>query len=633
MKKSLYFWFVVSLSLFISIGTNGASTSYKISVRYVAADADNSNARDVDDRQESIANDSSSLVGAKAVDVPDATITISHYIQNEDSETDVVEVAVGEFNEGLFEFEGEIDEAKYARVSVLINEEEFSNWGLVVPGGPEVAFALVQQHGLYPTDQLVKVGASRDVKDPTKKFSISGDFNSLDRDMSLGIARVSGSSWSEEGESRRFDTQILLEEGRFLFEAETNEPSVWIVRIWEFNDTTDSPQYFGMTSVVVEPKVDIQISSTLAGMKLLATSKTGRHAQLVDSWQQSEPYLATLRQYVSAYEERFGESQTEQTETTTDSTDTDTNIDTTMDAEENISTMGDSTDEATDQRSTSSDSIPILAIAENIPPAEGCEHVSLEEVKPGILDASDDDPEWYMLYNELSNMRSKALNEIADNTNKPMNSLLALELGAFDDDKQKALSIYEELAIALDDDFVARRVVTQRDELKLDVVVERNDEMLVPGQRVPDFALPTLTGDVVTLYDVLEKKEVVLVDFWASWCGPCTVTFPDLKQLHSGYNGKGFEIVAISIDSTEEAWSNASDTYELPWINLGELEGWEGTTTRAYGVDFIPKSYLVDSKGCILQKDIDTSTLAEVLTQRYGESTKSRDSNLDDLDD
>ena len=68
---------------------------------------------------------------------------------------------------------------------------------------------------------------------------------------------------------------------------------------------------------------------------------------------------------------------------------------------------------------------------------------------------------------------------------------------------------------------------------------------------------------------------------------------------------------------------------DQPWA----LDGWEGTTTRAYGVDFIPKSYLVDSKGCILQKDIDTRTLADVLTQRFGESSNFSDSNLDDLDD
>lgn len=626
--KSLFGILVLSaLALFLSISCMGASTTYKISVTYVAASSDILEVLEPEHQAETFENNSSSSVGAQTVDNPDATITISHYVQNDDGGTDVVELAVGEFNDGLFEFEGEIDEAKYALVSVMINGEEFTNWGLVVPGGPEVAFALVQQHGFYPTDQLVKVGASRDVRDSTKKFSISGDFNSLDRDMSLAIARVSGSSWNEEGESRRFDTLVLLEEGRFLFEAETHEPSVWTVRIMESNDTTDSPQYFSMTSVVVEPKVDIQISSTRAGMKLLAASKTGRHAHLVDSWQQSEQYLATLWRYVSAYEERFGGSKTEQSEKSSQSDETDTNRDTTMDPEKDIGTVDDSTDEAKDHPSTLSGSIPILAIAEKIPPAEGCEHVVLEEVRPGILDASEDDPVWYMLSNELSNIRSNALDEIADKTSEPMNSLLALELGAFSDDKQKALSIYETLAHVLEDDFVARRVLTQRDELKLDVEVERNDKMLVPGQKVPDFELPTIDGNAVTLYEVLREKEVVLVDFWASWCGPCIVTFPELKKLHAAHNSDGFELVAISIDSTKKAWLNASDAHELPWINLGELEAWEGTTARAYGVDFIPKSYLVDSKGCILQKDIDSGTLAEDLNHRYRESPNLDESN------
>ena len=129
MKKSLYFWIIVSLTLFLSIESNGASTSYKISVRYVVVTSDNLEAWEAEDREETIPNNSSSLVGGQAVDVPDATITISHYVQSDAGEPDVVELAVGEFNNGLFEFEGEIDEATYAKISVMINGEEFTNWG------------------------------------------------------------------------------------------------------------------------------------------------------------------------------------------------------------------------------------------------------------------------------------------------------------------------------------------------------------------------------------------------------------------------------------------------------------------------------------------------------------------------
>ena len=374
--------------------------------------------------------------------------------------------------------------------------------------------------------------------------------------------------------------------------------------------------YFSTTKVVVEPKIDIQVAPTRAADKLLATAGSGKHVYLVDSWQQSKKYLETVDRYVKVYSEFFSESKTNQSVKETG--EENTNAEASKTVEEGRSDTSQSTNETENQSSTSDEAMPTLPIAEGTPPAEGCKHIALDEVQPGILDASEDDPEWYTLSNELSKMRSNALDETATNASDPIDLLLALELGAFAGDKQRALNSYEKLTLVLDGDFVARRIISTRDKLRLDVEVERNDRMLVPGQIVPDFKLPTLEDEVVALYDVLREKEVVLVDFWASWCGPCIVTFPELKKLYSAYNRNGFEIVAISIDSTQEAWLNASDEHKLPWINIGEMEGWEGTTARAYGVEFIPKSYLIDKKGCILQKDIDTSTLGEVLAQRYG---------------
>ena len=77
----------------------------------------------------------------------------------------------------------------------------------------------------------------------------------------------------------------------------------------------------------------------------------------------------------------------------------------------------------------------------------------------------------------------------------------------------------------------------------------------------------------MSLSDILDEKEYVLVDFWASWCGPCIATFPALKDLYASFGKHGFEIVSVSIDDTRENWSYMTEEHELPWINLGELEG------------------------------------------------------------
>ena len=146
---------------------------------------------------------------------------------------------------------------------------------------------------------------------------------------------------------------------------------------------------------------------------------------------------------------------------------------------------------------------------------------------------------------------------------------------------------------------------------------QRNDEKLIPGQKVSDFSLVDLEGEKVSLFDVLQEKKTVLIDFWASWCGPCVASFPTLKELRAEYGKDGFEVVAISIDRTHEEWAEGSEKYEIPWINLGELESWDGEVATMYGVHFIPKSYLIDGDGCILQKDLPIDLLEKVLISEF----------------
>ena len=148
---------------------------------------------------------------------------------------------------------------------------------------------------------------------------------------------------------------------------------------------------------------------------------------------------------------------------------------------------------------------------------------------------------------------------------------------------------------------------------------QRNDKKLIPGQRVPDFTLVNLDGEEMSLSEILEDNDTVLIDFWASWCGPCVASFPKLKALRAAYGQDGFEIVAISIDRTQEDWSTGSDQHKIPWINLGELESWDGEVATMYGVHFIPKSYLIDSESCILQKDLPIDLLEEVIVSQFGD--------------
>ena len=134
------------------------------------------------------------------------------------------------------------------------------------------------------------------------------------------------------------------------------------------------------------------------------------------------------------------------------------------------------------------------------------------------------------------------------------------------------------------------------------------------GADIRDFTADTLEGEAVNLADVRANSRLVLLEFWASWCGPCRVEIPHMKEAYDRYREKGFEIVSFTIDEDREAWVEASDEEDLPWINLGM--GPEAEAPIAYNVTGVPKNYLVDSgTGDIVAKDLRGHKLDEKLEE------------------
>ena len=137
------------------------------------------------------------------------------------------------------------------------------------------------------------------------------------------------------------------------------------------------------------------------------------------------------------------------------------------------------------------------------------------------------------------------------------------------------------------------------------------------GADIRDFEAETLAGEKVRLRDVRESGKVVLLEFWASWCGPCRVEIPHMKEAYEQYRGRGFEIVSFTIDEEREAWEEASEDEQLPWIDLGM--GPEADAPKAYGVTGVPKNYLVDgASGEILARDLRGYHLDEKLAEVFG---------------
>ena len=148
------------------------------------------------------------------------------------------------------------------------------------------------------------------------------------------------------------------------------------------------------------------------------------------------------------------------------------------------------------------------------------------------------------------------------------------------------------------------------------IMLERIQRMekVTQGRKAPDFTLPDLNGNMVTLSKVNAK--VKIVDFWASWCGPCRLNNPSLKRMYEQYHDKGLEIVSVSLDNVKERWLKAVKQDGLPWINVSSLKGWQCEVARTYDVKAVPAIYILDDENHIITTNIRGEALANFLKER-----------------
>ena len=136
------------------------------------------------------------------------------------------------------------------------------------------------------------------------------------------------------------------------------------------------------------------------------------------------------------------------------------------------------------------------------------------------------------------------------------------------------------------------------------------------GAEAPDFTMNTPEGTPVSLSSF--KGKVTLVDFWASWCGPCRRENPHVVKLYEKYKEHGFEILGVSLDNNVERWQNAIAQDGLTWTHISDLKKWSNEAARLYGVRSIPHTILLDKQGRIISQKLRSHQLEQELIKIFG---------------
>lgn len=134
------------------------------------------------------------------------------------------------------------------------------------------------------------------------------------------------------------------------------------------------------------------------------------------------------------------------------------------------------------------------------------------------------------------------------------------------------------------------------------------------GKQAPDFAATDSQGNTLMLQDLIKGKKYTLIDFWASWCGPCRQEIPNLKILYNEFAAKGLQIISISIDKDHAAWQKALNEEQFPWPNFLD----KSNIADAYGVKLIPAIFLLDATGKVLSIKLRGKALEEKIKELLG---------------
>jgi peroxiredoxin len=142
-------------------------------------------------------------------------------------------------------------------------------------------------------------------------------------------------------------------------------------------------------------------------------------------------------------------------------------------------------------------------------------------------------------------------------------------------------------------------------------------KVVAVGQKAPDFTMNDVDGKPVTLSSKTGYK-LLLIDFWAAWCGPCRRENPNVVKVYNEFHKKGFDILGVSLDREKEAWLKAISDDKLTWTHVSDLQYWQNAAAKLYAVNAIPANFLLDETGTIIGRNLRGEDLYKKVNEVLG---------------
>lgn len=220
------------------------------------------------------------------------------------------------------------------------------------------------------------------------------------------------------------------------------------------------------------------------------------------------------------------------------------------------------------------------------------------------------------LYNELTRIRRDTLREIALSDDDPLASLFAIEMGGLG--RAEAIERLDQLRALAE---LPASADALRARTETGIRMAETAKAVQVGSQIKNFSAPGLDGKTYALEDSLAKNKILLIEFWASWCGPCRTEVPTLKTALAQYGERGFDIFAFSLDDNREDWEIASEEDGITWVNTCDFKAYDSPVPAQFGVLAIPMNVIVDAEGTILGKYVRGERLLETLGELLPEKS------------